>query len=101
MIQGRFDAFRSGSVCSPLPEADFRETDQNCLYAWGMDYVCGNGVMEKDGERFVYEYRATSDEVILPEFLFNSGCDRLLSGVFIQIKLLPAGPQCSPQQPPA
>jgi len=55
VIQGRFDAFRSGSVCSPLPEADFRETDQNCLYAWGMDYVCGNGVMEKDGERIPKE----------------------------------------------
>jgi predicted transcriptional regulator YdeE len=55
VIQGRFDTFRSGSVCSPLSEADFRETDQNCLYAWGMDYVCGNGVMEKDGERIPTE----------------------------------------------
>ncbi len=55
VIQGRFDTFRSGSVCSPLPGADFRETDQNCLYAWGMDYVCGNGVMEKNGERIPTE----------------------------------------------
>lgn len=55
VIQGRFDTFRSGSVCSPLPEADFRETDQNCLYAWGMDYVCGNGVMEKNGGRIPSE----------------------------------------------
>lgn len=55
VIQGRFDTFRSGSVCSPLPEADFRETDQNCLYAWGMDYVCGNGVMEKNGKRIPTE----------------------------------------------
>ncbi len=51
VIQGRFDTFRSGSVSSPLPKADFREAEQNCLYAWGMDYVCGNGVMEKDGTR--------------------------------------------------
>jgi predicted transcriptional regulator YdeE/GNAT superfamily N-acetyltransferase len=51
VLQGRFDTFRSGSVCSPLTAADFRETDRNCLYAWGMDYVCGNGIMEKDGER--------------------------------------------------
>jgi GNAT superfamily N-acetyltransferase len=55
VVQGRFDTFRSGSVCSPLPEAAFIETDKNCLYAWGMDYVCGNGVMEKDGERIPIE----------------------------------------------
>lgn len=51
VIQGRFDTFRSGSVCSPLPEADFKETSQNCIYAWGMDYVCGNGVVEKNANR--------------------------------------------------
>jgi predicted transcriptional regulator YdeE/GNAT superfamily N-acetyltransferase len=55
VMQGRFDTFRSGSICSPLPEADFKETDQNCLYAWGMDYVCDNGVMEKNGERIPTE----------------------------------------------
>lgn len=55
VIQGRFDFFTSGSDYSPLPEADFRETDQNFLYAWGMDYVCGNGVIEKDGERIPTE----------------------------------------------
>jgi predicted transcriptional regulator YdeE/GNAT superfamily N-acetyltransferase len=55
VIQGRFDTFRSGSVYSPLSGADFKETDQNCLYAWGMDYVCGNGVMEKNGERIPTE----------------------------------------------
>jgi predicted transcriptional regulator YdeE/GNAT superfamily N-acetyltransferase len=51
VLQGRWDTFRSGSVFSPLLEADFKETDQNCIYAWGMDYVCGNGVIEKDGDR--------------------------------------------------
>lgn len=51
VIQGRFDTFRSGSIHSPLPEADFKETSQNCVYAWGMDYVCGNGVMEKNANR--------------------------------------------------
>jgi len=55
VLQGRFDTFRSGSVCSPLPEADFKETSQNCVYAWGMDYVCGNGVMEKDADRIPTE----------------------------------------------
>lgn len=55
VIQGRFDTFRSGSVCSPLPEADFKETSQNCVYAWGMDYVCGNGVIEYDGNRIPTE----------------------------------------------
>lgn len=55
VIQGRFDFFRSGSVCSQLPEADFRETDHNCLYASGIDYVCVNGVMEKNGERIPTE----------------------------------------------
>jgi predicted transcriptional regulator YdeE len=55
VMQGRFDTFRSGSVCSPLSEADFRETDQNCLYAWGMDAVCGNGIIEKNGERLPKE----------------------------------------------
>ncbi|MBM3198561.1 MAG: GNAT family N-acetyltransferase [Chlamydiae bacterium] len=55
VIQGRFDAFRSGSICSPLPDAYFRETDQSCLYAWGMDYVCGNGVIEKNEVRIPTE----------------------------------------------
>jgi predicted transcriptional regulator YdeE/GNAT superfamily N-acetyltransferase len=55
VIQGRFDTFRSGSVCSSLPEAAFKETDQNYLYAWGMDYVCGNGIIEKNGERIPTE----------------------------------------------
>lgn len=55
VLHGRFDTFRSGSVCSPLPEADFKETSQNSLYAWGMDYVCGNGVMEYDSDRIPTE----------------------------------------------
>lgn len=55
VLQGRFDTFRSGSVCSPLPEADFKETSQNSVYAWGMDYVCGNGVMEYDSDRIPSE----------------------------------------------
>lgn len=58
VIQGRLDAFQSGSVCSPLPGADFYETDNNYLYAWGMDYVCGNGIIEKNGERI-----PTEDEI--------------------------------------
>lgn len=55
VIQGRLDTFRSGSVCSPLPQADFKETSENFVYAWGMDYACGNGVMEKDGDRIPAE----------------------------------------------
>lgn len=55
VLQGRLDTFRSGSVCSPLPEADFKETTQNNMYAWGMDYVCGNGVMEYDSNRIPTE----------------------------------------------
>lgn len=55
VLQGRFDNFRSASVCSPLPEADFKETGQNSLYAWGMDYVCANGVMEYDSNRIPTE----------------------------------------------
>lgn len=51
VMQGRLDALRSGAVCSSLPEADFRETNQNIVYAWGMDYAPGNGVLEKDGNR--------------------------------------------------
>lgn len=55
VLQGRFDTFRSSSVCSPLPEADFKETSQNSVYAWGMDYACGNGVMENNGDRIPSE----------------------------------------------
>lgn len=49
--QGRLEAFRSASLYSPLPEADFKETSHNYLYAWGMDYVCGNGIIEKNACR--------------------------------------------------
>lgn len=55
VMQGRYDTFRSGSVCSPLLGADFKESRHNCLYAWGIDYVCGNGVMEKDNDRIPTE----------------------------------------------
>ena len=55
VLQGRLDTFRSASVCSPLPEAVFKETTQNNVYAWGMDYACGNGVMEKNGDRIPSE----------------------------------------------
>lgn len=51
VLQGRLDTFRSGSVCSPLQYAEFQEKDHNILYAWGMDYVCGNGVIEKNVNR--------------------------------------------------
>lgn len=55
VLQGRFDAFRLGSICSPLPEADFKTTSQSSVYAWGMDYVCGNGVIENDRDRIPTE----------------------------------------------
>lgn len=58
VLQGRFDTFRAGSVSSPLPEADFNEMRYNHIYAWGMDYACGNGVMEKDSDRI-----PTEDEI--------------------------------------
>lgn len=69
VLQGRFNYFRSGAICSPLPEADFKETSQNSVYAWGMDYVCGNGVIERDGDRIpaeeeidhIVEYFSTKD----------------------------------------
>jgi GNAT superfamily N-acetyltransferase len=48
VMQGRIDTFRLTSISSPLPYALFKETDQNCLYSWGMDYACANGVIEKD-----------------------------------------------------
>lgn len=51
VLQGRLDAFRSGAVCSPLPNAEFQPTDQNILYAWGIDYICGNGIIEKNQNR--------------------------------------------------
>ena len=52
-ISQLFDALplRSGAVCSPLPNAEFQVMDQNILYAWGMDYVCGNGIIEKNQSR--------------------------------------------------
>lgn len=51
VLQGRFDFFRANSVFSPLARAEFQTMDQNILYAWGMDYVCGNGIIEKDQNR--------------------------------------------------
>ncbi len=51
VLQGRLDTFRAGSVCSPLSGAEFLARDQNILYAWGMDYVCGNGIIEEDQNR--------------------------------------------------
>ena len=44
VLQGRFDTFRSGSVCSPLPEAEFKETSQNSVYAWGMAILMPKGL---------------------------------------------------------
>jgi len=55
VLQGRLDTFRSGSVCSPLPQADFKDTNQNNVYAWGIDYAPGNGVMEKNANRIPTE----------------------------------------------
>lgn len=55
VLKGRLETFRSGSIYSPLPHADFKETNHNLVYAWGMDYVCGNGVIENDGDRIPTE----------------------------------------------
>lgn len=55
VLQGRGDLLRACSVLSPFPEGDFRETHQNCVYAWGMDYFFGNGVIEKDADRIPSE----------------------------------------------
>ncbi len=51
VLQGRYDAFRSYSVNSPLPNADFQETEEKCVYSWGIDYAVGNGVIEKTPDR--------------------------------------------------
>lgn len=51
VTQGMLDTLRSSSIYSPLPQADFREMDHNIVYAWGIDYAPGNGVMEKDKDR--------------------------------------------------
>ena len=58
VMQGRLDFFRSDSVCSLLPNAEFQDTDQNALYASGMDYACCNGVIEKNQSRI-----PTDDEI--------------------------------------
>lgn len=55
VIQGRLDTFRSTTLCSPLPQADFKETDFNSYYAWGIDYAIGNGVIEKNSDRIPSE----------------------------------------------
>lgn len=55
VIQGLLDTFRSATLCSPLPQADFKETDFNSLYAWGIDYAIGNGVIEKNHDRIPSE----------------------------------------------
>lgn len=51
VMQGRLETFQAGSVCSPLPKTGFKETDNNYLYAWGVDYACHNGVIEKNINR--------------------------------------------------
>lgn len=51
VMQGRLDGLRAGSVCSPLDGAIFQENEDNAFYAWGINYVCGNGVIEKDVNR--------------------------------------------------
>jgi len=62
VLQGRLDAFRSASVYSPLPHADFNDTNHNSIYAWGMDYAPGNGVMEKNGNHIPTE--AEIDQIV-------------------------------------
>lgn len=51
VLHGRFDFFRTNSILSPLAHAEFQNMDQKILYAWGTDYVCGNGIIEKDQNR--------------------------------------------------
>jgi len=58
VIQARLETFQSGSICSPLSEADFIETDQNYLYSWGVDYPCHNGIMEKNRDRFQHKKKS-------------------------------------------
>lgn len=53
VLQGRLDFFRSGAVCSPVHNAEFQVMDQNILYAWGMDSVCHNGIIEKNQNRIL------------------------------------------------
>lgn len=55
VLQGRLDTCRSSSIYSPLIEADFKEKSQNSVYVWGMDYACGNGVIENNGDRIPSE----------------------------------------------
>jgi ribosomal protein S18 acetylase RimI-like enzyme len=55
VLQGRLDMFLTSAICSPLPEAGLKKTSQNSVYAWGVDYVCGNGVIENDGSRIPTE----------------------------------------------
>ncbi|MEI8125827.1 MAG: GNAT family N-acetyltransferase [Parachlamydiaceae bacterium] len=62
VLQGRLDTLRSSSVCSPLSQADFKDTNQNSVYAWGIDYAPGNGVIEKNKNRTPTETEI--DEVI-------------------------------------
>lgn len=51
VLQGRLDTLRARAIYSPLPNAEFQIRDHNILYAWGIDYVCGNGIIEKDQNR--------------------------------------------------
>lgn len=55
VIQGRMDTYCSFAIYSPLPGADYRETNQNYLYAWGIDYAFGSGVIEKESDRIPTE----------------------------------------------
>lgn len=55
VLQGRQDFFCPASLCSSLPQTDFRETNKNHFYVWGIDYACHNGVIEKDGNRIPTE----------------------------------------------
>lgn len=53
--QGLREFIYSSSLCSPLIESDYQETSQNSIYACGIDYVCLNGVIEKDNNRIPSE----------------------------------------------
>lgn len=55
VLQGRLDAFRASSLCSPLDNAGFKESEQSSLYASGVHYVLSNGVLEKNEERIISE----------------------------------------------
>jgi ribosomal protein S18 acetylase RimI-like enzyme len=58
VAQGNLDVYRLAALHSPLPHAAWEARDQNYQYVWGVDYVCANGLIEKDLHRI-----PTNDEI--------------------------------------